>query len=650
TNASALILCDFGESHFDNELDIVYSRHLRVKIFTSKGFSWGTQNITLYTEKHAERISDIEGVTYWLDEKGNTQKQELKSKDIFEEDVDGERTKYSFTLPLLKPGCVIELRYKIKSESLFLMRSWTFQHSEPVRWSEYRIRTPKCIGYSFVTRGFENFAIDDMEETNQLFSGQALSLLGQQLCPCNQHRWAVKDVPAIREEPFITTTDDYVNQVDVQLSGYVFSGIGRKQVLNDWETLVKELLDNKYFCDRIDDTRLVTRTAKEITQNLTSPEDKLKAIYDWVAKSIVCKEGDRAFADQEVNDVLESKKGSNADITFLLLSMLKSIGISGDPVILSTRSNGKIQDLYPIVSQFNYVLARVNLGGKFFYLDATDPSRPMDMLPFKVLNVRALVVKESPYEWVNLTCDKKYADNSVTNFNLNEDGYIKGTIEELYSDFAALKIRKKLKDSKEMDIAKELLETEKSGISIDSLTVFGKDSSNSSVKIKAIISASNYAQRNGDLIYLNPQLINRLHENPLQSKTRKYPLDFSYRSSYRSFFNITIPDSFEIKETLQPFSISAAAGALTYSRQIQIENNHITVLCKYDVNNIEVKALYYDQLQEFYSRVVASNAEQLVLERKKPILEVIKPALKPMVDTEQKSPKAETKNIKGKRK
>ncbi|MGE5401123.1 MAG: transglutaminase domain-containing protein [Ignavibacteriales bacterium] len=615
TNATALILCDYGESYFNDELNIVFNRLLRVKIFTAKGYEWGTKTIVLYTDDNAEYIGDIEGITYSLNDKGEVEKSELKSKDIYKEEVDDNHTRYRFTLPNLKPGCIVEMKYRITSHHFSLMKDWVFQKDEPVRWSEYRLRAPKNIVYLGVTRGFEPFAINETEEVTQVFSGAAQSYLGKQLVPCYQMHWAVKDVPAIRDEPFVTTTEDYMNRVSVQLAAYSLSGTGPQKVLEDWDKLVKELMDSKYFYKMIDDTRQVRKLAEQITAGLTNPEEKMKAIYDWVAKSIVWSGRNRVFADQEVNDVLDTKKGSNSEITFLLLSLLKSVGIEGDPLVLSTRANGKIQDVYPIISQFNYVLARVNIGQNFYLLDATDSQRPWDMLPVKVLNVAGLIIKEKGWGWTTVTSEKRNLKYSLAELNLKDDGSVKGVFEEIFKEYASLQQRQNLKDKKDADFAKELFETERSGISVDSVTISGKDSVSSPINVKAWFSSPAYAQVNGDLIYINPHIINRRWENPLKSKNRRFPIDFAYRSGSTTVVTITIPDSFEVKEMFKDISLSAAAGKVVYSRRIKAEGHQIQMMVKMEIKENEIKPVYYEDLKELYAQMSASEAEQLVLKK-----------------------------------
>ncbi len=433
TNASAVILCDFGVSQVGDELNVEFTRHLRVKILTTKGFEWGTFSIRVYEKGSEERITDIKAATYNLDENGKIEKIEMPKKDVFKEKVANGRVDYKFTLPGLKVGSVIEVSYKIDANNLFQIKDWTFQHEEPVLWSEYRVISPLTISYSAIRKGYEDYFVQETYEDSKVFSGTTANYMQRKIIPCTFNRWVVKDAPAIREEAFMTTTDDYVNKVELQLAGYSFPGVPWKNVLNTWSSFSKELMDSKNFSRKIDDTRKVKKQVEIITKDLVDPEQKLFAIYDWVSRSITWNKASRIFADLDVNEVLEKKEANSAEITFLLLSMLKCAGIEGEPVILSTRGNGKLQTLYPIVSQFNYVMARVKIGEKIYNIDATDPLRPIDILPKKVLNIKGLVIKKNEVEWVDFTSDKQHTVRSISNIYLNEDGSLSGNLTDQYS-------------------------------------------------------------------------------------------------------------------------------------------------------------------------------------------------------------------------
>lgn len=615
TNAAALILCDYGESRFNNEFNLVFRRHLRVKILATKGYEWGTHSISLYTVDNTERISDIEGTTYWLNEKGEVEKSELNEDDIFKEEASEKYTRYKFTLPNLKPGCIIEIRYSIESKNPALIKDWVFQHSEPVRWSEYRITHPKMIGYAIVRLGYENYQLDETQEVSQIFDGAALSYVGTKIASCWHRKWAIKDAPAIREEPYTTTTKDYLSRVDVQLSGYSIKGM-TTQVLKDWESLIEELMESNYFGEKIDDTGKVTDLAESIVSGLLNTGDKVNAVYDWISSSITCTGRNTFSAEESVNDVLETKKGNNAEITFLFISMLKSIGIEAQPVLVSTRSNGLIQDMYPIISQFNYVFARVKIDSQFVFVDATSPLRPIELLPTEVLNVRGLIIKEGKPEWINITTNKLNTHHSITSLKLYPDGSIEGSIEDTYYDYGALSTRRDIKDKNDKEIAKKFFDTDMNGINVDSLIVFDKDDIKAPIKLTAKITSPNYALANSDIIYINPQIVHRTQENPFKTIIRKYPVDYAYKRFFSTIVNITIPEGYEIKEKINDRTFVASPELASYMRKVNIEGNKIVIQTKFDIKATQIHPKYYERIRYFYTMMVAAQSEQIVLARK----------------------------------
>lgn len=613
SNASAVILCDYGESKFDNELNLVFYHHIRVKILTEKGFGWGTHSVSLVTKDRAEQIDDIEGMTYTLNSEGEIIKNELDDDDVFEEKVTDSRTRYRFTLPGLKPGCIIEYRYTIKTDRWNYIRDWDFQHSEPVLWSEYRVQFPKrSFGFAFAKQGYEFWEVEEENEVSQIFESPASGYLGEKIVPCISRRWVIKDAPAIRDEPFVTTTDDYINKVEIQLAGYSLIGTGVKKYLNDWEVLIKELLEDNNFGEAVDVTGDVKDLAAEITKDLTSPLDKMKAIYNWVAKSIVSTNQNRVTTDKDVDEIIELKKGSNAEITFLLISLLKAVDIHADPVILSTRENGAIQDMYPMISQFNYVLTRAVIDFKPYYLDAVNPLRPFDLLPVRVLNVKGLVIKPGSIHWVTFGSPKLNQNKSHVDITIKEDGTLTGKLEESFSEYESLSIRSGLSNKKDVDIAKEEFGTESLGLEIDSVKLSGKDSLEAPIHIRANISSSTYAQQNGGIIYLNPYLINRLKDNPFKLKKRNFPIDYSYTRSKEHVINIAIPNGYEVKESLND-KFLRVRDFVSFSRLVKVENNWMTIVNKMEIKATVIPEQFYNDLRTFYSQIVDLESEQIVL-------------------------------------
>jgi hypothetical protein len=612
TNASALILYDYGETTINDDLDLVFYTHTRVKILTQNGYDFGTHSIVIRSDKGTERIEGLEAVTYNFNLTRGIDKYPLSKNDIFKEEVDDSRTRYRFTLPNLQPGSVIEYKYKIVSQNLGMTRDWVFQTSEPVRWSEFVLRTPKAIAFATVASGFESWAVVANEEVTQQFSGRAASYLRKNIVYCNQYRYAVKDAPAMRDEPYVTTIDDYCNKVQVQLAGYAFATGGKQEVLTSWEKLIEDLLDYKYFYDRLDVTGRIRNISKEVTSESVTPLEKVKAIYDWVTKSIVWTKENRVYCSGDSDDVLKYKKGNSSDITFLLLSLLKSAGIEGDPVILSTRANGKIVEAYPIISQFNYVLARVKIDGEYHFIDATDPYRPYDLLPLKVLNVRGLVIKEGPIEWVTVASEKVIHEKSLTSLTINEDGSVIARIEVQYSDYKSLNIRQNLENKTDLDLIKELLDVEALGFTVDSFTVSGKDDINKLIKLNVILTSPTYAQAGGDMIYLNPYILKTVKENPFKARNRKFPIDYSYLSTKTTVCLIILPENYELKDNVNSKKTNIGKSII-YSKSAGINGDQIQLLSKLELNEQTIKQQFYEQLRAVYNQIINAESELLVI-------------------------------------
>ncbi len=611
SNASAVILCDFGESRLNNDINIEFTRLLRIKILNEKGYDLATHSISLYTEDDEEALEDIEAVTYKLDENGEITENELDDDNIFEEEVSDTRTNYKFTMPALSPGCIIDIKYSIKASNLTFLRDWTFQWEEPVVWSEYRVIMPRTIAYAFVSMGYEQWAIKENTETTQAFMGNAAAYFGGNIVNCNQYRWVVKNIPALRDVPYITTLSDYQNRVQAQLAGYAVRGVGMKRVLQSWDTVVEELREHHDFGDKIDVTGDVEDLTAEITKGLQTPKEKLEAVYNWVTKSIVWDGRQRVFANDEADDVLEYKKGNSADITFLLLSMLRSAGIEGEPMILSTRGNGKIQSLYPIISQFNLTIARVKVGSETFFIDATSPLRPLSQLPEKILNVRALVIKEGPLEWQDIRSSETDDEKGVVNVHINEDGTLTADAEMMYGIYTGLSLRDDLKDETDVDLAKDLFDTESTGLEIDSVQISNKEDIVSPLIVRAWFSSPGYIQKGGDMMYFNPILVDRTKDNPFKAEKRDFPIDYSYPRSETVVTNVYFPVSYELKEKYE--SKNFGSSDFTYKRELVDTDGGVQIISKFNIKKPEIKSLHYERLKEFYGRKISSDAAMMVL-------------------------------------
>jgi hypothetical protein len=615
SNAAALILYDYIESYVGNDLGIETKRHTRIKIFNEKAFPLATENIYLgIYGKEKDDVDDIEGYTYNLDNEGEVQKTEFDDDDVIKDKVTDTRLRIRFTMPALKPGCIIEYRYKVKYRYLFGAPEWSFQQSEPTLWSEYRFRTPVNIGYAIVTMGYLPLTAKEQHEVTQVFSGQAESYLGQKMVRCNEYRFVATNVPALREEPYITTLNDYRCRLRVQLSGYAFQSGGVKQVLRTWDQFVNDMAEEPLLAD-IKLTGAVEDQTNAIIRGISSPKEKMRAIYHWVSQSISNNGDDWVTADKKVNETLESKNGNSGAINYLMLAMLKHAGVQAQPVILSTRGHGIVHDAYPILSQFNKSITRVILDSQVFYLDACDPNRPMGILPIDILGVKALVISPGTVEFVQVPADTKFSVVSIANATLDTTGALNGTIESKFIGYAAVYMRAIMKKKSESEVIKDFYKNETEGMTVDSIVVTGLDSVSMPMTIRFSFNSPTYAQVSGDMMYINPHLLSRTQDNPFKSETRAFDIDYGYCSDFNYVSILTLPPGYEVKEIPQNAALKISDDALQYQRYIENAQQNVKVIQRFTVTRSIIRSGFYQEVKKVYAGRMTTESQQIVLKK-----------------------------------
>lgn len=396
SNATAVILADIGRVRFTDEFNLIFERHRRIKILSEAGYDWGSFDIPFYAEKGLQRVKkgDVKGHTIFLDEYGKEKRVDLEKESIFEEDIDGQYKRVRFTLPALKPGCVVEYRYKISSSNPTFLRDWAFQTSEPTRWSEFQAEIPDPLEYVMVWQGIGAFDVEESESQpwphDLIYSGTA-DFYNLRV---TKHRWCLRNTLALREEPFMTTPEDFRAKIRFQLARINWPNQPYTEVMTSWQKLAEELMDSRYFGREIKRHKDLRKQAEKLTAHLTDPEEKLRAIYDYVQTTMTWNGEYGIDIDKDLDDAYKTRSGAGPEIALILTSMLQFAGLDAKPVLISTRNHGRVFKQYPMLSQFNYVLTYVKIGDRDHLLDATDPLRPMNILPVDALNECGFLVDE----------------------------------------------------------------------------------------------------------------------------------------------------------------------------------------------------------------------------------------------------------------
>jgi len=149
--------------------------------------------------------------------------------------------------------------------------------------------------------------------------------------------------------------------------------------------------------ERASPTPEIKEKAKQLTQGLQTDEEKVRSIYNFVAKDfryLALLLGTTAYQPHYANEVLTNGYGDCKDKHTLLEALLAAIGIQASPVIVSaTRA---LSPEVPSPKQFDHVITRVELkDAREFWLDSTTQIAPFGYLLPVIRGKRGLLIPPS---------------------------------------------------------------------------------------------------------------------------------------------------------------------------------------------------------------------------------------------------------------
>ena len=590
SSATAVILFDKGETVLSEDLNVSFKRHVRIKIFTKGGFEWADHAMRI--QHVSQSVSKLKGSTYNL-EGGNIVESKMIETSIFKSKYNKYRDQIKFTLPNVKEGSIIEYSYVLRSTAS-LLPDWQFQYTIPVVWSEYDTSIPTTFSFRKDMQGF--LPITKHEQKGDTFE-----------------HFVMADVPAFKEEPFITTPDDYVAKIHFYISELFIPGRPIIYFNESWEKIVKEHIESKEFGQQIKGSGFLNKTVDELTAGMVEPEKKLQAIYDYVKASVVWNGDTDRIPDHTFKKVLEDKKGSSSEINLMLVSMLQKAGLSADPVFLSTRDNGMVRSFTNQVDQFNDVICVIKIKEKQILVDATDKDLPMSALPQRCINGSGLIVSEIGPDWIEITSARS-RQVITAELKIDEAGELTGQLTLSYDGIAGGVTRKSYKELGEEKYVKALLEGKT--WEVDKSEFNNMTNPSQSVREKHKLVIRDHAQASGAVIYLNPFVMDRMEENKFKSEKRLYPVDFATPFEILYLGKISIPDGFVVEELPKPKVLTLPGNGGKYVYNLSLIGNTLSITSQFSINRSLFTQNEYPVLREFYNQVVAKQAEQIVLKKK----------------------------------
>ena len=617
STANAEVLREFGSGAIqidDNTgrsyVDYIY--HVRIKIFNKNGFDAGNVVIPLnvYTSEQ-DMISDVKGTTMNF-VNGIMSNTELDRKQIFTENKTRYLQTVRFTMPNLREGSIIEYSYRIRKFSIFNFSNWAFQTDIPKLYSEFVAMIPAVYNFNVSLKGPQ-----PLTSQNGEISRECMRLNGGTV-DCSRLTYVMKNIPGFTEEAYMTAASNFKSAINFELSDVHYINGSKQNITKTWKDVDYELTSERSFGGQMKRKDLFGPLLPEILKNTTDELSKAKAIYSYIKKNIKWNHYTGKYSENQIKRALDAHTGNIGDINLALISALSAANLDAEAVILSTRSNGLVNSLYPVISEFDYVVAKVNIGEKSYLLDASDPLLPFGLLPLRCINDKGRVINlKKPSYWYDLQASEKDASTYTLTGKLTNDGNIIGELVTYSRGYAALDKRAQIKEAGSIDDYVRKLDEKMPATKILKHEILNVDSLDNMLIERYEIEMKAFDQVLDKRLFYNPYFIERVTKNPFNLNARSYPDDLGAATEKRVTIHLTLPGDYSLEEQVKDVAMALPAGSGKYLTSTVLENNTLSFNMLFQLNKPIYSPDDYLNLKEFYSRIIQNQKVDLVLKRSK---------------------------------
>jgi len=584
-DANAMVLFDKGDITFGDYGVITYLHHERIKIFNDNGK--GEANITI---PFIDDITDITAQTINLN--GNTiEFTPVDSKLIYKEKIDKYRKVLVFTFPDVRPGSVIELQYKWKSDNY--APDWHFQTDIPTRYSEVSVT---------MVNGYK---VNTLFKVRQPYSKNVDEAAGNKYSPWGQKFIrGLSNVPPTREEPYASLLNENTQRL-------IF-----KPFKASWTDLIAKLLIHQNFSMQLIDKLTDEDSVLKKVTAIKSDDAKIDSIFNIVKGRMQWNKVNSWDADDGTRRAWNKKTGNSAEINLILYHLLRQAGINAYPMMVSTRTNGVVDTNFANLTQFNKLVVYIPVGTeKYYILDASNQYNTYNRVPFELLSTWGFAIDPKLYKYCLVPIQSYAIAKQLVfiNATVGTDAKVSGTA-EIISDSYNKTVSLKLYD----DLGKEKYIDDFSNNNND-LKISALEMENTRPDTLPLTQHINFtlnlSASDANYIYINPNIFTGFRNNPFLSETRYNDIDFNYTTTYVISSIYRIPAGYKTYALPKNQSITMPDGGINFKRLVEEQNGAVMVRYIIDFKKTTYTKDEYPALFAFYKKMYEMLNEQIVLKK-----------------------------------
>ena len=587
--AGAIYLLDEDIFYVADKIEI---RVVIMKIFNRRGYKYAEVTTPYYRKDESMAV------------RGKTKKKDgtvvdLKEEDIHEISVSKDLKRKRFTLPGIEDDCLIhyEIIYRPRRYPLSDIRY--FQNEEPTLLSRFNLIVPKDLQVIYYDS--PPGILDTIKETPIQSERTAL------------YTFAKRDLLAWEREPFMPP----LFHCSPSLAFSITTSKDEEELQASWENISRWYFETirRHFAP----TDQMKKLAKRLTKKCKEKKEKIEKIFYFVQSHFKVSFPSRSIFDQ-ARTIFNRQVGSSAEVSGIIYALLKSVKIESTPVLVPDREMVTEVPDVPMLDWFSHLLLKVNVDGGELWLDPYHGTNSVNCISEQYQGVDGLLIQESGGKLV-MTPSVDYSKNlkmCVVDVNLTPDASIDCESREIYSPSRSAGIRSLLRSQtileKEDYLAKELCQYCPGAISDscefgDFYNYYDED-----FKIYCRFHSSHYVQKTDEMLYLNPNILNRdMTVKDFPEPTRIFPIMFDQVKTDVDSVVIKIPTSYEVANLPDAIHLENDFGE--FLTEYEIQDNSIIYKRTFIIKELIVPASSYKDVKSFFNRIFEEDQKFIIIKK-----------------------------------
>jgi transglutaminase-like putative cysteine protease len=617
TSANAIVLQEFGHAlvQYVDDITMFYKYHVRIKILKPEGLERADVSIFLYKDKgsaKAERLRSVQASSFNIED-GVIRETKLIQRDVKTEEFDKNWDTKRFAISNVKVGSVIEYEYELETPQPWFFskfKQWKFQSDIPKIYSAYWATIPGNWRYNISLRGALPLKKNESELLKDCFRVPAGS------AECARYRWAMSDIPAFYEEEYMTSSKNFLSTVNFELLQIEHFNGRRDKVTKEWKDVEQELrTDDRFGAQLRRGEDVVDEKISQLITSETDPVARARQIYDFIRGYYTWNERNGYYTETGIKKAFEARKGNVGDINISLIAALRHGGLDAEPMLLSTRENGLPTELYPVLTEFNYVVAKLNIDGKSYLLDATDDVLPFGLLPRRCLNGKGRVFGDKESYWYDIKTSERARHIAMVELAIDEAGSMTGTVKNTYSGYKAADIRRSIYSHPSVKEYISELKKDNHNFEIVDFSYANLEDFSKPLIETLTLKLINFEMGDIKTVLFNPYIVGRWQKNPFHLTERVYPVDFGTPIEETMIFSLQYPPGVKISEVPQKTAMGLPNNGGRFVYDATVNGQKLSLTSSLIIGRTIFFSDEYPALKEFFNRVVKIQGTDLIFEK-----------------------------------